>query len=138
MIIMGIDPGLRFNGWGVIEFVNNQFNHIANGTLKINEKQILPERLVEIHNKLIEVLNIYKPDEVAVEKVFVNINPESTLKLGQARGIAILTPSLLKIPVFEYEPNLIKKSVVGVGHATKEQIQMMVGVLLNKPKMFVI
>ena len=134
MIIMGIDPGLRFNGWGVIEFLNNQFNHIANGTLKINEKQTLPERLVEIHNKLIEVLNIYKPDEVAVEKVFVNINPESTLKLGQARGIAILTPSLLKIPVFEYEPNLIKKSVEGVGHATKEQIQMMVGVLLNKPK----
>ena len=134
MIIMGIDPGLRFNGWGVIEFSNNQFRHIANGTLKISEKGTLPERLAEIYRKLTDVLKEYNPDEVAVEEVFVNVNPASTLKLGQARGVAILTPSLLGIPVFEYSPNLIKKSVVGVGHASKEQIQMMVGILLNKPK----
>ena len=134
MIIMGIDPGLRVTGWGVIEFSNNQFRHIANGTLKINDKLSLPERLAEIYKKLTEVIKIYNPDEVAVEEVFVNVNPSSTLKLGQARGVAILTPSLLNIPVFEYSPNLIKKSVVGIGHASKEQIQMMVGVLLNKPE----
>ena len=134
MLIMGIDPGLRFNGWGIVEFSNNQFRHIANGTLKISQTGTLPERLAEIYKKITEVLQQYKPDEVAVEEVFVNVNPNSTLKLGQARGVAILTPALLGIPVFEYSPNLIKKSVVGVGHATKEQIQMMVGVLLNKPQ----
>ena len=133
MIIMGIDPGLRFNGWGVVDFSNNQFRHIANGTLKITQNATLPERLAEIYRKLTEVLDQYKPDAVAVEEIFVNVNPSSTLKLGQARGVAILTPSLLGIPVFEYSANLIKKSVVGVGHATKEQIQMMVGVLLGKP-----
>ena len=134
MLIMGIDPGLRHTGWGIVDFTNNQFRHIANGTLNISEKGTLPERLAEIHKRLREVLEQYKPEEVAVEEVFVNVNPSSTLKLGQARGVAILTPSLLGISVFEYSPNLIKKSVVGIGHATKEQIQMMVGVLLNKPK----
>ena len=134
MLLMGIDPGLRYTGWGVVDFSNNQFTHIANGTLKISEKGTLPERLSEIYTKLTEVLKKYQPEEVAVEEVFVNVNPSSTLKLGQARGVAILTPSLLGISVFEYSPNLIKKSVVGVGHATKEQIQMMVGILLNKPK----
>ena len=134
MLIMGIDPGLRHTGWGIVDFTNNQFRHIANGTLNISEKGTLPERLAEIYKRLREVLEQYKPEEVAVEEVFVNVNPSSTLKLGQARGVAILTPSLLGISVFEYSPNLIKKSVVGIGHATKEQIQMMVGVLLNKPK----
>ena len=134
MLIMGIDPGLRHTGWGIVDFTNNQFQHIANGTLNISEKGTLPERLAEIYKRLREVLEQYKPEEVAVEEVFVNVNPSSTLKLGQARGVAILTPSLLGISVFEYSPNLIKKSVVGIGHATKEQIQMMVGVLLNKPK----
>lgn len=134
MLIMGIDPGLRHTGWGIVDFTNNQFRHIANGTLNISEKGTLPERLAEIYKRLKEVLEQYKPEEVAVEEVFVNVNPSSTLKLGQARGVAILTPSILGISVFEYSPNLIKKSVVGIGHATKEQIQMMVGVLLNKPK----
>ena len=121
MIIMGIDPGLRFNGYGVIEYQSGSFKHIANGTFKI-------------YYSLEDILKTYKPDEVAVEEVFVNVNPSSTLKLGQARGVAILTPSLLGIPVFEYSPNLIKKSVVGVGHAGKEQIQMMVKLLLCNPK----
>ena len=134
MLIMGIDPGLRHTGWGIVDFTNNQFRHIANGTLNISEKGTLPERLAEIYKRLREVLEQYKHEEVAVEEVFVNVNPSSTLKLGQARGVAILTPSILGISVFEYSPNLIKKSVVGIGHATKEQIQMMVGVLLNKPK----
>ena len=134
MLIMGIDPGLRNTGWGVVDFTNNQFRHIANGTLKISEKGTLPERLAEIYKKLTAVLEQYKPEEVAVEEVFVNVNPASTLKLGQARGVAILTPAIIGIPVFEYSPNLIKKSVVGVGHASKEQIQMMVGILLGQPK----
>lgn len=133
MKIMGIDPGLRFTGWGVIEFSNNQFVHIANGTIKANVKNSLAERLAEIYKGLTTIIKQYTPERVAVEEVFVNINPESTLKLGQARGIALLVPSLFNIPVFEYSPNLIKKSVVGVGHASKEQIQMMVSILLNKP-----
>ncbi len=131
MIVMGIDPGLRFNGYGVVEFKNNQFIHIANGTIKINDKLSLAERLALIHKELTVVLQKYAPLEVAVEEVFVNVNPASTLKLGQARGVAILTPALLGIKVSEYSPNLIKKSVTGVGHAKKEQIQMMVKILLN-------
>ena len=134
MKIIGIDPGLRFTGWGVVGFNNNQFNHIANGTIKIKTDLPLSERLLFIYNELSKILKYYTPDFASVEEVFVNVNPSSTLKLGQARGIAILTPALFNIPVFEYSPNLIKKSVVGVGHASKEQIQMMVGVLLNKPK----
>ncbi len=134
MIIMGIDPGLRYCGFGVVEYKSGSFRHIANGTFKTNEKLSLAERLSQIYYNLIDILERYKPDEVAVEEVFVNINPSSTLKLGQARGVAILTPSLKGIPVFEYSPNLIKKSVVGVGHAGKEQIQMMVKLLLSSPK----
>lgn len=133
MIIMGIDPGLRFNGYGVVEYQSGNFKHIVNGTFKTNEKLSLAERLSQIYYGLNDILKTYKPAEVAVEEVFVNVNPASTLKLGQARGVAILTPSLLGIPVFEYSPNLIKKSVVGVGHAGKEQIQMMVKLLLSNP-----
>ena len=135
MKIMGIDPGLRFTGWGLVEFKNNQFFHIANGTIKIPTNIDLAKRLAFIYRELTDIVKTLNPDEVSVEEVFVNVNPNSTLKLGQARGIAILVPSLLDIPVFEYTPNLIKKSVVGVGHATKDQIQMMVNVLLNKPKL---
>ena len=134
MKIMGIDPGLRFTGWGLVEFKNNQFFHIANGTIKIPTNTDLANRLAFIYRELTNIIKTNTPDEVSVEEVFVNVNPNSTLKLGQARGIAILVPSLLNIPVFEYTPNLIKKSVVGVGHATKDQVQMMVSVLLNKPK----
>ena len=131
---MGIDPGLRFTGWGLVEFKNNQFFHIANSTIKIPTDIDLSKRLAFIYKELMDIVKNNLPDEVSVEEVFVNVNPNSTLKLGQARGIAILVPSLFDIPVFEYTPNLIKKSVVGVGHATKDQVQMMVNVLLNKPK----
>lgn len=134
MKIIGIDPGLRFTGYGVIEYNAGTFKHIANGTFKTNDKLSLPERLSQIYTFLNEVLEQYKPEESAVEEVFVNVNPSSTLKLGQARGVAILTPSLKGIPVSEYSPNLIKKSVVGVGHAGKEQIQTMVKLLLSNPK----
>ena len=133
MLIMGIDPGLRFNGWGAVEFDRGAFRHIENGTIKIPEKLPLPERLKLIHDGLFEVLSKYQPAEVAIEETFVNMNPSSTLRLGQARGVAMLTPALLGIPVFEYQPTLVKKSVVGVGHAAKGQIEMMVGILLGKP-----
>ena len=131
--ILGIDPGLLHTGWGVIEKDGARLVHIANGTINIPAKGTLPERLTQIYEKLSTVVKEYQPDEAAVEETFVNVNPASTLKLGQARGVAILTPALLGVKVFEYSPNLVKKSVVGVGHAAKEQVEMMVGVLLAKP-----
>ena len=133
MLIMGIDPGLRFTGYGIIESSGGRLAHVANGTLKISEKPPLPERLAAIHRGLAEVLEKYGPDEAAIEETFVNMNPSSTLRLGQARGVALLTPELYGVPVYEYSPNLVKKSIVGIGHAGKDQIAMMVGVLLGKP-----
>jgi crossover junction endodeoxyribonuclease RuvC len=120
-------------GWGVIEKDGSRLVHIANGTINIPAKGTLPERLAQIHQKLSDVVKQYQPAEAAVEETFVNANPSSTLKLGQARGVAILTPALFGVKVSEYSPNLVKKSVVGVGHAKKEQIAMMVGVLLGRP-----
>ena len=131
--ILGVDPGLIHTGWGVIEKDGTRLIHIANGTIHISTHGTLPERLVQIYEKLSAIVKEYQPTEAAVEETFVNVNPSSTLKLGQARGVAILTPALLGVKVSEYSPNLIKKSVVGVGHAKKEQIEMMVGVLLGKP-----
>ena len=131
--ILGIDPGLLNTGWGVIEKDGPRLIHIANGTFKVKPAGTLPDRLAQIYHLLSGVVGEYKPAEAAVEETFVNVNPSSTLKLGQARGVAILTPALHGVKVFEYSPNLIKKSVVGVGHAKKEQIEMMVGMLLGKP-----
>ncbi|MCL2439083.1 MAG: crossover junction endodeoxyribonuclease RuvC [Alphaproteobacteria bacterium] len=133
MIILGIDPGLRFTGWGVIERRGNSLVHIANGTIKVPEKAPMSERLKLIHDGLREVVEKFAPSAAAIEDVFVNMNPQSTLKLGAARGVAFVVPALFGIPVAEFSPNLVKKSITGVGHATKEQIQMMVGVLLGKP-----
>jgi len=131
--ILGIDPGLLHTGWGIIEKDGQRLVHIANGTIHIPASGTLPERLAQIYERLSEVVKEYKPLEAAVEETFVNVNPSSTLKLGQARGVAILTPALSGVKVSEYSPNLVKKSVVGVGHAKKEQVEMMVGVLLGKP-----
>lgn len=130
MRLIGIDPGLRNTGWGVIGVKDNRLVHIADGVVLTDSKRSLAERLVQIHDGLLEVIEQYQPDEAAVEETFVNKNPTSTLKLGQARGIALLVPALLGILVAEYSPNLVKKTVVGSGHATKEQIQMMVKTLL--------
>jgi crossover junction endodeoxyribonuclease RuvC len=130
MRLLGLDPGLRHTGWGVIEANGNRLTHIADGVVHSDGKQSLAERLVALFRQLNEILDRYQPDEAAVEETFVNKNPSSTLKLGVARGVVLLAPAERGIPVAEYSTNLIKKSVVGVGHAEKAQVQMMVRRLL--------
>ncbi len=128
--LIGLDPGLRCTGWGVIDASGNRLRHVANGSVQSDDRATLAERLTQLFGGLNEVLDAWRPDFAAVEETFVNKNPNSTLKLGQARGIAMLTPALRGIPVAEYTPNQVKKSVVGVGHAAKDQIHMMVNILL--------
>ena len=130
--ILGSDPGLRRTGWGLIESDGNQLIHVACGSLETSERAALGQRLVVIHDGLIAVIEQYNPHEAAVEMTFVNANGAATLKLGQARGIAMLVPARAGLPVAEYAPNLVKKSIVGSGHAEKAQIRMMIGVLLPK------
>ena len=130
--ILGIDPGLRRTGWGLIESDGNRLIHIACGSVETAERADLGARLVAIHDGLIAVIEQYAPQEAAVENTFVNGNAVSTLKLGQARGIAMLVPSRMGLIVSEYAPNQVKKTVVGAGHADKAQIRMMIGVLLPK------
>ena len=130
MRLIGLDPGLRNTGWGVIGVKDNRLAHIADGVVLTDSKLSLAERLLQIQNGLQKIIEQYHPDEAAVEEIFVNKNPVSTLKLGQARGVALVVPARLGIPVSEYLPNLIKKTVVGSGHAAKEQVQMMVRTLL--------
>jgi len=130
MRIIGLDPGLQHTGWGVIDQDGSRLSFVAAGRISTVASRPLAERLVEIHTGLVAVIDAHQPDAAAVEETFVNKNPTSTLKLGVARGVALLTPALHKLEVFEYPANLIKKSVVGAGHAGKEQVQMMVRVLL--------
>jgi crossover junction endodeoxyribonuclease RuvC len=130
--ILGIDPGLRRTGWGVIEAEGNRLVHIACGSLTTDDKATLAERLVTIHDGLAAVVAEHRPDEAAVEATFVNKDATATLKLGQARGIALLVPALAGLRVAEYAPNLVKKTIVGAGHGDKTQIRMMIGVLLPK------
>ena len=127
---LGIDPGLRNTGWGVIETRSNQLTPVADGRIVTKDNKPLADRLLQIFNGLEMVIDTFKPAEVAVEETFVNVNAASTLKLGQARGVAMLVPAKFGIQVAEYSPNKIKKSVVGTGHAAKEQVQMMVRMLL--------
>jgi crossover junction endodeoxyribonuclease RuvC len=128
--VLGIDPGLRITGWGVIDCVGARLIHVANGRVTSDGERPVAERLVELRDGLAAVIEQYRPDAAAVEETFVNKNPASTLKLGLARGIALLVPAQAGLVVGEYAANSIKKSVVGVGHAAKEQIQMMVQRLL--------
>jgi crossover junction endodeoxyribonuclease RuvC len=130
--ILGIDPGLRRTGWGLIEADGNRLIHLACGSLETSERAALSERLVAIHDGLIAVIEQYHPHEAAVEQTFVNANAVATLKLGQARGIAMLVPARAGLTVAEYAPNLVKKSIVGSGHGEKTQVRMMIGVLLPK------
>lgn len=130
MRLLGLDPGLQKTGWGVVESHGNRLTHIANGVVKSTSKKSLAERLVELYDGLTEVLAEWQPHSCAVEETFVNKNPTSTLKLGQARGIALLVPSRAGLPVAEYTPNHVKKSVVGAGHAAKDQVDAMVQILL--------
>jgi len=132
--IMGIDPGLRRTGWGVIETSGSRLSFVACGVLLIPSEPVLAERLRAIHDGLQGLIATHRPDEAAVEATFVNVNPESTLKLGQARGVALLTPALCGLRVGEYAANLVKKTVVGAGHADKTQIRRMVEILLPAAK----
>lgn len=130
MRILGLDPGLRNTGWGVIDMRANRLSHVANGVLHSTASKSMAERLVELHDGVTGILDSYAPEEAAVEETFVNKNPESTLKLGLARGALLVGISRGGLPVTEYAPNRVKKSVVGAGHAAKEQIQTMVERLL--------
>jgi crossover junction endodeoxyribonuclease RuvC len=130
--ILGIDPGLRRTGWGVVEVDGNRLSFVACGSLATDEKAALAARLVTIHDGLVRVVAEFRPDEAAAETTFVNRDAAATLKLGQARGVALLVPAKAGVPVAEYAPNLVKKTIVGAGHSEKAQIRMMVGVLLPK------
>ena len=132
--ILGIDPGLRRTGWGIIDSLGTRLSFVAAGTVKSDDATSLAERLRQLHDGLTDVLRRHNPDEAAVEATFVNRDATATLKLGQARGIALLVPAQAGLVVAEYAPNEVKKTVVGVGHAAKEQIRMMVGVLLPKAR----
>ena len=130
MRIIGIDPGLQRTGWGVLEARDNRLSFVAEGTLTTNAKAALSDRLVQLYDGLGEVLETWAPLEAAVEETFVNKNPTSTLKLGQARAIALLVPARRGLSVGEYAPSRVKKTVVGAVHAAKEQVMMMVKTLL--------
>lgn len=127
---LGIDPGLRFMGWGVIELVGTRLTHVANGVVTSSDRLSLAERLVQLEAGLVEVIEAYAPHSAAVENAFVARDAAAALKLGQARAVALLVPSRAGLPVAEYAPNHVKKAVVGAGHAGKGQIQMMVEMLL--------
>jgi len=128
--ILGIDPGLGTTGWGLIEAQGNRLSHVANGELKTRTSEPLPVRLADLADQLEALIADHKPDGAAVEEVFANKNPQSTLKLGQARGVAIMLAARAGIPVGEYAARLVKKAVVGNGNAEKVQVHAMVGRLL--------
>ena len=130
MRVIGLDPGLRLTGWGVVAWDGLHLRHVANGTLTSDDKLDLPQRLVQLRRGLLEVLEQHRPDEAAVEASLVNKNPASTLKLGVARGVVLMTPAEAGLPVAEYLPMIVKKAVVGTGHADKAQVGHMVAHLL--------
>ena len=130
MLIIGLDPGLGCTGWGVIAAEGNRLSHVANGQVRTDPKAALPARLVRLEEGLGEVLDLHKPGAAAVEEVFLNENPQSTLKLGQARGVVLLAAARRGVEVGEYAARLVKKAVVGTGGAEKTQVHAMVSRLL--------
>jgi crossover junction endodeoxyribonuclease RuvC len=130
--IVGIDPGLRRTGWGVVEFAGNRLGFLGCGSVMTRDDDALAARLLTIYDGLMRIFDEFRPDEAAVEVTFVNRDAKATLKLGQARGIAMVVPAKAGVPVAEYAPNLVKKSIVGAGHGDKAQVRMMIGVLLPK------
>ena len=130
MKILGIDPGLQKTGWGIISSNGNALQFVASGLIRTNAKDPLSKRLAFLHHELIAVIDEWSPVEAAVEETFVNQNPTSALKLGQARGVLLTVPALKGLEVEEYSANKVKKSVVGTGHAAKQQMGMMVKTLL--------
>lgn len=134
MIILGLDPGLGTTGWGVIAAEGNRLAHVANGQIRTDASAPLPRRLALLADQLEVLIAEHKPSAAAVEEVFVNQNPQSTLKLGQARGVALMCAARAGIEVGEYAPRLVKKAVVGTGGAQKEQVHAMVSRLLPGAK----
>lgn len=128
--IIGIDPGLRRCGWGVIESFGNRLSFVASGTITPAVDDDLAVRLTVLYRGLTEIISLYRPDEAAVEETFVSAGARSALQLGQARGVALMTPASMGLPVGEYAANLVKKSIVGTGHAEKGQVQLMVKTLM--------
>ncbi len=129
--ILGIDPGSQITGYGIIEVVGNRSYYHHSGCIRTPSERPLPERLKLIFESLNELITAYRPDEMAVEQVFMHRNPDSALKLGQARGVAICAGVLAALPISEYAPRVVKQAVVGSGGATKEQVQHMIRALLN-------
>ena len=136
MRILGLDPSLSSTGWGVIEVNANRLQYVADGFIPTSPKMPIEERLDIIFNTLSEVIETYQPVEAAIEKTFLNSNPETSLKLSMARGVVILAAGHYHLPMFEFDPTKVKKALVGVGHADKNQVETMVKILLPgcKPK----
>ena len=135
MLIIGLDPGLGTTGWGIVAKSGNRLSHVANGQVRTDSSAPLAERLVTLDRELAAVILAHRPDSGAVEEVFVNKNPQSTLKLGQARGVCLLALARAGVPVTEYATRLVKKALVGTGAAEKAQVQAMLGVLLPGVKL---
>ncbi len=133
--IIGIDPGLRNTGWGIIAQEGSKLTYVADGAVHSDAAKPLAERLLQIHLQLMDIIKTHEPDEAAIEETFVNTDARATLKLGQARGVVMLVPAMLNIPVAEYAPNTVKKTVVGAGHAEKDQVKHMVRLLLPRAQM---
>jgi crossover junction endodeoxyribonuclease RuvC len=131
MLILGIDPGSRITGYGLIRKESGKTLHVENGGIYTADAPTFPERLVIIYKKVGELIKQFSPDVIAVEDIFYSKNVKSTVKLGHARGVALLVGSLSGLPIFEYTPLQIKQGIVGYGHATKDQVQQMVKRLLN-------
>lgn len=132
--IIGLDPGLRNTGWGIIDVTGNHLQYIAHGIVTSDPKTDLATRLHAIYEELIKIIDTYQPHEAGVEEVFVNKDPVATLKLGMARGIVLLAPKAKGLCIGEYSANKVKKSVVGAGHAGKDQVEMMIKTLLPNCK----
>ena len=135
MIILGLDPGLGTTGWGIISADGNRIRHVANGQIKTDPSMPLPRRLANLHAALLDVIRAERPSGAAVEEVLGNTNAQSTLKLGQARGVVLLAAAGAGLAIGEYHPSTVKKAVVGTGGAEKRQIQAMIGVLLPGTKL---
>ena len=135
MLIIGLDPGLGTTGWGIVAKTGSRLSHVANGQVKTDPNAPLAERLVTLDRELTDVILAHRPDTSAVEEVFVNSNPQSTLKLGQARGVCLLALARAGLPVAEYATRLVKKALVGTGGADKAQVQAMLKVLLPGVKL---
>jgi len=134
VLILGLDPSLSCTGWGIVAKAGNRLSHVANGQVRTDPAATLPERLVTLDRELTDVILAHRPDFAAVEEVFVNKNPQSTLKLGQARGVCLLAAARAGLPVSEYATRLVKKAIVGTGAAEKAQVQAMLKILLPGAK----